>query len=245
MDSMEDWQEQLVLTAENTLVKLHHEHEAFLAEEKEERFDTYAEVLSEDDWQHREDLLEQYNRLTTQTELFSYEQWTERFEEKRKDILDNAAIIPADFREKLRAYLESRAEGFKVGGLFTAKKKTAEEKERRAQDVKDQYQTILQSQIIGLTKSLMKQALKDVGALTDERAAVIDARQFNAPFSLIEDQVQGNVIVTGDALLNFANRVAEATKRYFVRDNRCLVKRNATNFRASCKRSGSTCSAKN
>ena len=224
MDSMEDWQEQLVLTAKNTLVKLHHEHEAFLAEEKEERFDTYAEVLSEDDWQHREDLLEQYNRLTTQTELFSYKQWTERFEEKRKDILDNAAIIPADFREKLRAYLESRAEGFKVGGLFTAKKKTAEEKERRAQDVKDQYQTILQSQIIGLTKSLMKQALKDVGALTDERAAVIDARQFNAPFSLIEDQVQGNVIVTGDALLNFANRVAEATKRFFVRDTDAWLK---------------------
>ena len=128
MDSMEDWQEQLVLTAKNTLVKLHHEHEAFLAEEKEERFDTYAEVLSEDDWQHRDDLLEQYNRLTTQTELFSYEQWTERFEEKRKDILDNAAIIPADFREKLRAFLESRAEALKLAVYLQRRRKQLRKK---------------------------------------------------------------------------------------------------------------------
>ena len=218
MDSMEDWQEQLVATAKNTLVKLQHEHEAFLAEEKDSLFEEYKEVLSEDDWVHREDLLEQYGKLTTQTELFSFEQWNDRFEAQRKDILDNAAIIPADFRDKLRSYLESREEGFKVGGFFSAKKKTEEEKQRRMEDANTSYQTILQSQLTGHLKSLMKQALKDVGALTDERAAQIDARPFHVPFSVIEDQVQSNVMVTGDAVLNFANRVAEATKRFFVRE---------------------------
>lgn len=218
MDSMEDWQEQLVATAKNTLIKLHHEHEAFLAEEKQDLFETHQELISEDDWAHREDLLEQYDKLTRQTELFSFEQWNDRFEEHRKDILDNAAIIPADFREKLRSYLESREEGFKVGGFFSAKKKTEEEKQRRIEDANASYQTILQSQLTGHMKSLMKQALKDVGALTDERAAQIDARPFQVPFSVIEDQVQSNVMVTGDAVLNFANRVAEATKRYFIRE---------------------------
>ena len=218
MDSMSDWQEQLVLTAQNTLVKLQHEHEAYLASEKADRFDEFEDVLSEDDWQHKEDLLEQYNKLTTQTELFSFEQWVERFETKRKDILDNAALMPADFREKLRSYLESCVEGFKVGGLFSAKKKTAEEKERRIEEVKAQYATVISSQLTGLFKGLLKQALKDVGALTDERAAAIDARTFDVPFSVIEEQVPSNVMVTGDGLLNFANRVAEATKRHFVRE---------------------------
>ena len=49
--------------------------------------------------------------LHVQTELFSFEQFEETFEEKRKEFLENAAIMPADFREKLRAYLESQARG--------------------------------------------------------------------------------------------------------------------------------------
>lgn len=218
MDSMEDWQEQLVLTAKNTLVKLHDEHEAFLADEKKDRLEANEDILSQDDWNHHEDLLEQFNKLMLQTELFSFEQWNEIFEEKRKDLLANAAIMPADFRDKLRSYLESRQEGFKVGGLFTAKRKTEEERQRRIQEANATFQTVLQSQLIGHIKSLMKQSLKDVGALTEARAAEIDARDFAVPFSLIEEQVQSNVMVTGDAVLNFANRVAEATKRFFIRE---------------------------
>ncbi|MEL4024693.1 dynamin family protein [Lysinibacillus endophyticus] len=216
MDSMNDWQEQLVLTAENTLKKLQSEHLAFLEEEKNNLFAEYENILSDDEWENRQDILDQYEKLKLQTNLFSMENWEESFKEKRKELLANAAIIPADFREKLRLYLESKQPGFKVGGLFTAKKKTEEERNRRIQDVYDQYKTILQSQIIGHLKNLMKQSLRDVGVLKDENAAQIDAMQFDVPFSLIEDQVKADSLATGDALLNFANRVAEATKRYFV-----------------------------
>ncbi|WP_342463197.1 dynamin family protein [Ureibacillus sp. FSL K6-8385] len=218
MDSMEHWQERLLETAENTLKKMQSEHLAFLEEEKNARFEEFSEVLSADEWENREDLLEQYEKLKLQTNLFSLENWEESFKVKRNDILENAAIIPADFREKLRLYLESQQEGFKVGGLFGWKKKTQEEIERRKKDVYDQYQSILQSQVIGHMKSLMKQQLKDVGALTDDRASQIDAMAFDAPFSLIEECVQKNAIVTGDAVLNFANRVREATRRYFIRE---------------------------
>lgn len=58
-----------------------------------------------------------------QTELFSIENWEESFKEKRNDLLENAAVIPADFREKLRLYLESQQEGFKVGGFSLRKRK--------------------------------------------------------------------------------------------------------------------------
>jgi GTPase SAR1 family protein len=218
MDSMNDWQEQLILTAENTLTKLQHEHENYLVEEKQDRFETYAELVTEDDWTNRFDIIEQYEKLTRQTELFSFEQWDKLFDENRKELLANAAIMPSDVREKLRAYLESQQDDFKVGGFFTAKKKTVEERERRTEEVFEAFKHVVNSQIAGHMKALMKTALKDVGALTDERAAAIDAKQFGMPFSVIEGQLQKSTVITGDAVLNFANRVSEAAKRYFIQE---------------------------
>lgn len=216
MDSMNDWEEQLIATAESTLKKLQSEHLSYLEQEKEDAFVEFEDVLTAEEWENHADILEQYEKLKLQTDLFSVENWIETFKEKRKNLLDNAALIPADFREKLRSYLESKQQGFKVGGLFTAKKKTEEEKNLRREEVYEQYKTILQSQIIGHMKNLMKQSLRDVGALTDERAAKIDGMPFDAPFSLIEDQVKSDAVITGDAVLNFANRVAEAAKRFFI-----------------------------
>ncbi len=216
MDSMNDWEDQLIKTAESTLKKLQSEHLKYLEQEKQDAFVEFEEVLTAEEWENHQDILEQYEKLKLQTDLFSIDNWIETFKDKRKNLLDNAALIPADFREKLRSYLESKQQGFKVGGLFTAKKKTEEEKNLRKEEVYEQYKTILQSQIIGHMKNLMKQSLRDVGALTDERAAKIDAMSFNVPFSVIEDQVKSDALVTGDAVLNFANRVAEATKRFFI-----------------------------
>ena len=216
MDSMNNWQEQLTNTAENTLLKLHSEHLAYLQEEKAHLLSTSEEIISQDEWENRQDLLDEYKKLNLQTSLFSIENWNETFKEGRKELLSNAALIPADFRDKLRAYLESTQQGFKVGGLFTAKKKTEEEKIRRIEEVYEQYKVIVQSQIIGHLKNFMKQSLKEVGVLTDARATAIDEIVYEVPFSLIESQVKKDSLVTGDAVLNFANRVAEATKRFFI-----------------------------
>ena len=37
-------------------------------------------------------------------------------------------------------------------------------------------------------------------------------------FQLLKNKFKTSALVTGDAVLNFANRVSEATKRYFVRE---------------------------
>lgn len=218
MDSMNDWQEQLILTAQNTLKKMQSEHDKYLEEEKQSLFEEHAELVTEDDWQHRDDILEQYNQLTLREELFSFEAWDKTFEEKRKDLLQNVAIMPADVREKLRLYLESKQPDFKVGGFFSAKKKTEEERKRREQDAYEAFKIVVNSQLVGHVKSLMKQSLRDVGALIDERAAAIDGVPFDFPFSVIEGQVQQGALVTGDAVLNFAKNVVEATKRYFIHE---------------------------
>ncbi|WP_107948152.1 dynamin family protein [Lysinibacillus parviboronicapiens] len=218
MDSMNDWQDQLVQTATNTLRLLQSEHDNYLIEERQDRLDLDEDILSADDWANHQDILEQYNKLNRQVELFSIEAWNETFEEERKELLANAAIMPADLRDKLRLYLESKQEGFKVGGLFSAKKKTEEERNRRKEEAFSSYQTVVHAQITGHLKGLMKKALKDVGALSEERAEAIDGYVFDLPFSLIEQQVQIGALLTGDAVLNFANRVAEATKRYYIQE---------------------------
>lgn len=218
MDSMNDWHDQLVLTATNTLRLLQSEHDSYLSEERQDRLDIDEDILSADDWAHHADILEQYNKLNRQVELFSIEAWNETFEDERKELLVNAAIMPADLRDKLRLFLESKQEKFKVGGLFSAKKKTEEERNRRKEDAYSTYQTVVHAQISGHLKALMKKVLKDVGALSDERAAAVDAYTFDLPFSLIEDQIQTGALLTGDAVLNFANRVAEATRRFYIQN---------------------------
>jgi small GTP-binding protein len=217
MDSMNDWEEQLILTAENTLKKLQDEHVAYLEQEKVDRLETSADILSEDDWANRADIKEQYEKLELQTSLFSFEQFKETFEEKRAELLKNAAITPSDLRDKLRDYLESKQEGFKVGGLFSAKRKTEEARVEREKAMIDHLNTVVSSQITGHLKTLMKNSFKDVGALNEEIAAQIDAYDYKIEASLVEDQIQKGALLTGDALLNFANRVADAVKRYFVR----------------------------
>ncbi len=217
MDSMNDWEDKLVITAENTLNKLQDEHLAYLIEERANRIEESKQVLSEDDWENYEDIIEQYEKLALQTELFSYEQFVESFEEKRKELLKNASITPSDLRDKLRSYLESKQPGFKVGGLFSAKRKTEEERVRREQELVESFNVVVSSQITGHLKSVMKASFKDVGALDESRAQGIDELDYTISIGLIEEQIQKGALITGDAVLNFANRVAEATKRSFVR----------------------------
>lgn len=218
MDSMNDWQDQLLQTAAGTLTLLQHEHDAYLQEEKKETFVMREDVLSKEDWAEHEDTLAQYAKLEQQLTLFSTKAFSETLDERRKDLLDNASFMPSDLRDKLRLYLESTQEDFKVGGLFTAKKKTAEARETRKQELYEIYQHNVSSQVTGLMKQVLKQVLRDTGALTEDQTRAIDAMAFDIPFSTIEDQVQKGAMVTGEAVLNFSNRVAEATKRYFIRE---------------------------
>ncbi|WP_249650703.1 hypothetical protein, partial [Lysinibacillus sp. D4A3_S15] len=93
---------------------LQSENAHYLMEEKDDRQALDEEILSADDWTNHQDILAQYNKLNRQVELFSLEAWNETFEEQRKELLANAAIMPADLRDRLRLYLESMQESFKV-----------------------------------------------------------------------------------------------------------------------------------
>lgn len=84
MDSMENYQEQLLLTAESTLKKMHDEHIQYLEGEQKQVFIDNEDTLSKEEWQNREEIIEDYEKLKLQTELFSFDNWNDTFKEKEK-----------------------------------------------------------------------------------------------------------------------------------------------------------------
>ncbi|WP_075617744.1 dynamin family protein [Paenisporosarcina indica] len=217
MDSMKDWQQQLLNSAERTMKKLHDEHLSYLEDEKEECLQTFSQVLSETEWQSKDDIRLVATRYSKQSSLLSSTSWIDSFDQSRKTLLENATLMPYELRDTLKLYLESKQEDFKVGLLFSGKK-TEQERSIRAGNVMKQYSSVVQSQIVTHLKTLMKQSLKDVGLLTDTESMAIDELIFEPTQNVIDDQIQKSALLTADSVLNFANGVADATRRWFIRE---------------------------
>ncbi len=217
MDSMDGWQDAIVTNGENTLKQLLAEHEAYLAQQKQEIYDNSLDVVTEDDWVRKEDILAEYDTVLRQLELYSVDEWEINYNTKVDELLENAVLMPFELRDLLGKYAESKQTDFSVGGLFGKKKKTEAEREKRQQELYAKYKEVVGSQISGHMLNIMKQSLKDVGALSDAESLAIDDFTFDIPFSVIEGEVRTNA-VAGDALINFANRVVSATRIWFKRE---------------------------
>lgn len=217
MDSMDGWQDSLVSNGENTLKQLLAEHEAYLAQQKQEIYDNSLDVVTEDDWVRKDDILAEYDTVMRQLELYSVDEWEINYNTKVDELLENAVLMPFELRDLLGKYAESKQADFSVGGFFGKKKKTEAEREKRQQELYAKYKEVVGAQISGHMLNIMKQSLKDIGALSDAESLAIDDFTFDIPFSVIEGEVRTNA-VAGDALLNFANRVVSATRIWFKRE---------------------------
>ncbi|MGK7378217.1 dynamin family protein [Planococcus sp. 1R117A] len=214
---MEGWQGHVGIAAESALQQLKDEHVQFLEDEKNERLQAFSSVLTEEEWQMRDDLKKESESVSRRLSVMDYEDWKLNFEKSRKQLLENSNIMPYELRNALTNYLESVQPNFKVGLLFSAKK-TQEERELRKLEVQDRLSSVVASQITSHLKKLMKTSLKDAGHLTDSESLAIDDLVFDVPFSLVEEQVPRGASITGDAVLNFANSISTAVQRWFVRE---------------------------
>ncbi len=66
---------------------------------------------------------------------------------KRKNISENAYIMPHNMREMLRSYLESMSQDFNVGGFFNKKKKKLQIQQQRLLTATDALQEHVNQQI--------------------------------------------------------------------------------------------------
>ena len=184
---MENWQERFVANAKQTLVKLNDEHRQFLTDEIEERKNTYSQLMSDEEWRMKHEILAELSLSEKMLGLLSEDAFASTFDQAQNGLLQSAAITPYETRELLKEYLESLSSRFKVGFLFGAKK-TAEEKDRRKNALAENIGKLVHAQIEAHLKSLMKKSLKDAGILTDERSLAIDGMDFSIPFSDIEKE---------------------------------------------------------
>ncbi|MEK5070606.1 dynamin family protein [Sporosarcina sp. FSL K6-1508] len=204
--SMENWQDRFVDNAKQTLLKLKDEHAQFLSDEIEERKNTFAEIVSEDEWTKQAELKEEAAESKKMLKLLSGDAFSSTFEKARNSLLESAAITPYETRELLKDYLESLSSRFKVGILFGAKK-TIEEKERRKNALADNMGKLVHAQIEVHLKTLMKKSLKEAGILTDERSLAIDEINMTIPFTDIEKEFNVSDVITGDTVLNYSERM--------------------------------------
>ncbi len=214
--SMENWQERLVDNAKQTLLKLNDEHKQFLVDEVVERKNNFAEIVSEDEWTMQAELEGEALEAKKMLDLLSGDSFSRGFEKERNNLLQGAAITPYETRELLKEYLESLSSRFKVGIMFGAKK-TAEERERRKNALAENMGKLVHAQIEVHLKTLMKKSLKEAGILTDEQSLVIDEIDMTIPFSDIENEFNVSDTITGDTVLNYAERMRTIIQTAFRR----------------------------
>ncbi|KXH81971.1 dynamin family protein [Sporosarcina sp. HYO08] len=214
--SMDNWQERFLENIDGTFAKLKDEHIQFLTDEMEERKNTFAEIVSEEEWSEREELQAEASELKKKLTLLSSDAFATAFEENRSHLLQNAAITPYETRELLKDYLESLSSRFKVGFLFSGKK-TEEEKARRKEALAENLDKLIHTQIEVHLKVLMKQSLREAGILTDERSLAIDALDLSVPFADLEKEFNVSDVITGDTVLNYAERMKTVIQTGFKR----------------------------
>lgn len=215
--SMQDWKGHVGEATGSALQQLKDEHLTFLEDEKKERLDAFAAVLSEEEWNMREELKAENASVEQRQSVLEFEDWKKAFEKNRKELVENANLMPYELRNALTNYLESVQPNFKVGILFSAKK-TQEERELRKHEVESRLSSVAASQITGHLKKLMKTALKEAGRLTDSESLAIDEMPFDLPFSLVDEAIPSGIHVTGDTILNVAKTIQIAIQRWFIKE---------------------------
>ncbi|MDN3450920.1 dynamin family protein [Planococcus sp. APC 3906] len=215
--TMNDWKGHVGEATHSALQQLKDEHLQFLEAEQMERLAAFSSVLTEEEWEMRSELKLENEKVERRLSVLDFENWKSKFEKSRKELVENANIMPYEMRSALTSYMESVQPGFKVGLLFSAKK-TQEERNARQQEVAGHLDAVTASQITSHLKKLMKNSLKDAGLLTDSESISIDETEFHVPFSLVDDGIPKNGAVTADAVLNIAKSITTAVQRWFIKE---------------------------
>ncbi|AOV07965.1 dynamin family protein [Sporosarcina ureilytica] len=204
--AMRNWQPHFIENATQTLGKLKDEHRTYLQEKIEETKEQFSEVVLEDEWDKRAELIDEADAMEKTMSVVQNQSFAQNFDRARNELIQNAAITPYETRELLKSYLESLSSRFKVGFLFGAKK-TEEARIERKKAFEENIKNLLHTQVEVHLRLLMKKVLKEANILTDERSLAIDGMDLSISLTAIEKQFQPADVITGDTILNYASQM--------------------------------------
>ncbi|HHP1248049.1 TPA: dynamin family protein [Staphylococcus argenteus] len=131
---------------------------------------------------------------------------------KRKNILENAYIMPHDMREMLRSYLESMSQDFNVGGLFNKKKKKQQIQQQRLDRAIDALQQYVNQQI----RQPMREDMSFVTRFINKKEAADQVlnQHYEIDPKMIESLYQPQTSISNTYVLTFSDEVVKAIKKY-------------------------------
>ncbi|PNZ38793.1 dynamin family protein [Mammaliicoccus vitulinus] len=164
---------------------------------------------------------EKFNVQNEQSLIQNKEQFTTNLKEKRKEILDNAYLMPYEMRETIRLYLETTAKDYKVKGLFNKDKKKAQIQEEKLGEVKKELDLKIHDEITKVwIKSLenLNKYIKDA-ALFEK----IINQQYTISEQELADHVQEQTSITNDYVLIYTKGIAEIINRKIRNETNQLI----------------------
>ncbi|HCV8128460.1 TPA: dynamin family protein [Staphylococcus aureus] len=149
---------------------------------------------------------------------------------KRKNILENAYIMPHNMREMLRSYLESMSQDFNVGGLFNKKKKKLQIRQQRLLTATDALQEHVNQQI----RQPMREDMSFVTRFINKKEASdkVLNQHYDVKPEMIEGLYQPQTSISNTYVLTFSDEVVKAIKKYVEQQSTPIFKEIIENVQA-------------
>lgn len=149
---------------------------------------------------------------------------TDGFAERYKDelskeigtLIENANVIPAQTREFIRLYLESRRPGFKVG-LFFSGAKTAQEVANRLTAFHLDFVDKVRAHLDWHLRDLLRKAVKEMAEEDGSLLAAIDHFSLEITEQWLVEQVNMGSVISDEYVMNYAKDIASEIKRLYRR----------------------------
>ncbi|WP_049318851.1 dynamin family protein [Mammaliicoccus sciuri] len=177
-----------------------------------------TEETFDDDYQAYK---EKFNVQSEQSLIQDKDQFTTNLKEKRKEILDNAYLMPYEMRETIRQYLETTAKDYKVKGLFNKDKKKAMIQDEKLEQVKEALDIKIHDEI---TKVWIK-SLENLNKYIQD--ADLFEKIINQQYTISKEELSGHVqeqtSITNDYVLIYSKGITEMINRKIRNETNQLI----------------------
>ncbi|MCJ0924575.1 dynamin family protein [Mammaliicoccus sciuri] len=177
-----------------------------------------TEETFDDDYQAYK---EKFNVQSEQSLIQDKDQFTTNLKEKRKEILDNAYLMPYEMRETIRQYLEITAKDYKVKGLFNKDKKKAMIQDEKLEQVKEALDIKIHDEI---TKVWIK-SLENLNKYIQD--ADLFEKIINQQYTISKEELSGHVqeqtTITNDYVLIYSKGITEMINRKIRNETNQLI----------------------
>jgi len=195
------------------------EHKTYVKKQYDEKMEAYSPRTDEiqDHLTRLEELEDELGKLTEQPlEL------EKSFNKQLQQTLSNAYLMPADLRDKASDFLESQQPEFKVG-IFGAKKKTAEERNRRAADFLTALHETIEASVQWKLRDKLTETLKDFHMQDPAFQGAIQNLTIKYKEEDLLHLIKPGAKVTGQSVLNYTNDLENDIKSNFKQQAKTLL----------------------